>query len=103
VTGGVVLDCVYPLARDHLAFPELLPGDEPHKVAEVHVVQWEQPRLVVDITPTIDRKLEAIACHASQVGDWGAVEARVRRRAALLGEAGGYAYAEGFDRIALTG
>jgi len=25
VTGGVVLDCVYPLARDHLAFPELLP------------------------------------------------------------------------------
>jgi hypothetical protein len=22
--AGVVLDCVYPLARDHMAFPELL-------------------------------------------------------------------------------
>jgi LmbE family N-acetylglucosaminyl deacetylase len=25
ITGGVVLDCVYPLARDYLAFPELWP------------------------------------------------------------------------------
>jgi LmbE family N-acetylglucosaminyl deacetylase len=40
ITGGVVLDCVYPLARDHLAFPELLPEYEPHKAREVHVIQW---------------------------------------------------------------
>lgn len=103
VTGGVVLDCVYPLARDHLSFPELLPEYEPHKVREMHLVQWEQPGMVVDISATIDAKLAAVACHASQVGDWTAVEARVRRRAAMLGEAKGYAYAEGFDRIALTG
>jgi len=31
-TARVVLDCVYPLARDHLSFPELLPDYEPHKV-----------------------------------------------------------------------
>jgi LmbE family N-acetylglucosaminyl deacetylase len=35
ITGGVVLDCVYPLARDHLSFPELLPAYEPHAVREV--------------------------------------------------------------------
>jgi len=34
ITGSVVLDCVYPLARDHLAFPELLPEYEPHQVRE---------------------------------------------------------------------
>src|SRR5437764_668736 len=25
IAGGVTLDCVYPLARDHMAFPELMP------------------------------------------------------------------------------
>jgi LmbE family N-acetylglucosaminyl deacetylase len=34
-TGGVVLECVYPLARDHLSFPELLVEYEPHRVREV--------------------------------------------------------------------
>ena len=103
ITAGVVLDCVYPLARDHLAFPELLPEHEPHKVGEVYLIQWEQPHLVVDITDTMDLKLKAVACHASQVGDVKAVEARVRQRAAALGKAQGYAYAEAFDRVVLPG
>ena len=59
ITGGVVLDCVYPLARDYLAFPELWPEYEPHTVHEVYLIQWEQPRLVVDITDTIGLKLKA--------------------------------------------
>jgi LmbE family N-acetylglucosaminyl deacetylase len=103
VTGGVVLDCVYPLARDHMAFPDLLPEYESHKAREVNLIQWDQPGMVVDISATIDAKLAAVACHASQVGDWTAVEARVRRRAAMTGEVKGYAYAEGFDRITLPG
>lgn len=103
ITAGVVLDCVYPLARDHLAFAELLPEYEPHKVREVYLVQWEQPRLVIDITDTVDLKLRAITCHASQVGDFKAVEARVRDRSAALGKAEGYAYAEGFDHAVLPG
>jgi LmbE family N-acetylglucosaminyl deacetylase len=103
VTAGVVLDCVYPLARDHMAFPELLPEHEPHKIREVYLIQWEQPGLVIDITETMDLKLKAIACHASQVADLKAVETRVRRRAAALGTANGYAYAEGFDDVLLPG
>ncbi len=56
VTGGVVLDCVYPLARDHLAFPELLPDCEPHTVHEVYVIKWQEEdhQLAVD-----DRRAEA--------------------------------------------
>ena len=103
VTAGVVLDCVYPLARDHLSFPELLPEYEPHKVREVHMIQWDDPRVVVDITETIALKLTAVACHASQVGDFKTVEKRVRERAAALGKAKGHAYAEGFDRVVLPG
>lgn len=103
ITGDVVLDCVYPLARDHLSFPELLPEYEPHAVGEVYLIQWEQPGLVVDITDAMALKLRAVACHVSQVGDFEAVEARVRRRADVLGKAKGYTYAEGFDHIVLAG
>jgi LmbE family N-acetylglucosaminyl deacetylase len=101
ITGGVVLDCVYPLARDHMAFPELMPDHEPHKVREVYVMQWEDPQLIVDITDTIDLKLKALACHVSQLRDFAAVEQRVRERAAQVGTPHGHAYAEAFDRIVL--
>lgn len=103
MTARVVLDCVYPLARDHLAFPELLPKHEPHTVREVYVIQWEQPGLVIDITDTLELKLEAIRCHASQIGDFKEFEARMRNRATTLGKAKGYAFAEGFDHIVVPG
>ena len=101
IVGGVTLDCVYPLARDHMAFPELMPEFEPHKVREVYVMQWESPQLVVDIGNVFDLKLKALACHQSQFADFVAVEARVRERAAELGKPKGYAYAEAFDRVVL--
>ena len=101
IVGGVTLDCIYPLARDHMAFPELMPMFEPHKVREVHVMQWENPQIVVDISDTMDLKIKALACHASQFSDFSAVETRVRERSRQLGQAKGYAYAEAFDRIVI--
>ena len=101
--AGVVLDCVYPLARDHLSFPELLPEYEPHKVREVYLIQWEQPQVIIDITETIDLQMMAARCHASQVADFAGLEARFRKRAAALGQAPGHRYAEGFDRVVLPG
>jgi LmbE family N-acetylglucosaminyl deacetylase len=103
VTGRVVLDCVYPLARDHLAFPELSREYEPHSVREVYYIQWEQPHLVIDISETMELKLEAIRCHASQVTDFKAFEARMRDRAATLGKEKGFMYGEGFDHIVVPG
>jgi LmbE family N-acetylglucosaminyl deacetylase len=100
--AGIALDCVYPLARDHMAFPELLAqGLEPHKVREIYVMWWENPELVVDISETMDLKIKALACHASQFRDFAAVEKRVRDRGAELGRPRGYAYAETFDLITL--
>ncbi|MBI1846559.1 MAG: PIG-L family deacetylase [Candidatus Rokubacteria bacterium] len=101
IVAGVALDCVYPLARDHLAFPELMPQFEPHKVAEVYVMQWESPQVIVDISETMDLKLKALACHQSQFADFVQVEKRVRERSAHLGQPKGYAYAEAFDHIVL--
>jgi LmbE family N-acetylglucosaminyl deacetylase len=102
-TARVVLDCVYPLARDRMAFPELLPDYQPHTVREVYTVQWEQPDLIVDITSTIDLKLAAIRCHPSQVNDMQAFQERMRTRAATLGKGSGYAFAEGFGHIVVSG
>ena len=100
--AGIALDCVYPLARDHMAFPELLAqGLEPHKVREIYLMWWENPELIVDISATIDLKIKALACHASQFKDFAGVEKRVRERGAELGKPRGYAYAETFDLIAL--
>ena len=99
--AGVALDCVYPLARDHMAFPELLPEFEPHRVREVYLMQWESPHVVVDIADFMDLKIKALACHASQFADFAAVEKRVRERSAVLGKTKGHAYAEAFDRIVI--
>jgi len=104
ITGGVVLDCVYPLARDHLAFRELLPDFEPHTVGEIYIIKWQEEdhQLTVDISEAMDLKLKAIACHESQFPDFPAMEARVRARCAALGKPHGHAYAETFDRILLS-
>ena len=101
MVGGVAIDCVYPLARDHMAFPELLPEFEPHKVKQVYVMQWQNPQLVMDISDVIDLKLRALACHASQFADFKAVEKRVRERSGEIGKSKGYAHAEGFDHIVM--
>ena len=100
--AGIALDCVYPLARDHMAFPELMAkGLEPHKVKEVHLMWWDAPEVIVDISETIDLKIKALQCHASQFKDFAAVEKRVRDRNAELGKPHGLAYAETFDRIVI--
>jgi LmbE family N-acetylglucosaminyl deacetylase len=102
VAGDIVLDCVYPLARDHMSFPELIAqGLEPHKVKEVHMMGSEDLEIVVDTTDTIDLKIKALQCHVSQIRDMAAMEQRVRERGAQLGKPKGYAYAETFDRIVI--
>ena len=99
--GQAVLDAVYPLARDHLSFPELLQqGLEPHNVSTVLLSNFEKHNFSVDISETIDMKLSAIEAHASQLGN--DPQSRLeenRLRAAEDGRPYGYGYAELFVRI----
>jgi len=102
ITGQVVLDAVFPFARDHLAFPELLQeGLEPHRVEEVWCWAAEEPNLRVDITETFDLKLEALRCHRSQLPELrlGDVEAWLRERCRRYAQGTGYGLAEAFHRV----
>jgi LmbE family N-acetylglucosaminyl deacetylase len=69
ITGQVVLDAVFPYARDRLAYPDMLKeGLEPHKVKEVLLWGAGEPNYFSDITDTYDIKIAALRCHRSQVG-----------------------------------
>lgn len=69
-TGTAVLDAIYPTARDHLNFPEhLAEGLETHRVSEVLLWNSNQPNFEVDITADVERKIEALTAHTSQLGD----------------------------------
>lgn len=98
--GQAALDAVYPLARDHLSFPELLDeGLEPHKVSTVLMAHFGKENFYVDITPHLETKLKALGAHASQLPNPEASFDMVRQWATRLGAKVGAPYAEGFIRI----
>jgi LmbE family N-acetylglucosaminyl deacetylase len=104
VAGQATLDAVYPLARDHLSFPELFEaGFAPHKVSTVLLTNFERNEYCVDVSDSIEQKLAALAAHKSQISDMAAVQARIRESAKRLGQEAGCAYAEGFVRIDIAG
>jgi len=102
ITGQVVLDAVFPYARDHLAYPELLDeGLEPHKVKEILFWAAEDSNCRLDITDTFDIKLSALRCHKSQVGHRSVqeLEERMRKRYKEFAEGEDFELAEAFHRV----
>jgi LmbE family N-acetylglucosaminyl deacetylase len=97
--GELALRAVMPDAPSRPQFPELVDeGFEPFEIPNLWLGS-EEPDTYVDITKTIDAKLEALACHRSQQGE--ASAPRVRERARQLGETAGVEYAEGFRTFSL--
>jgi LmbE family N-acetylglucosaminyl deacetylase len=95
------LYAVFPSAETRPIFPELLAeGLEPHKVKELYISGALQPTIYIDISDTLERKIEALRCHKSQVdpgdGQW------IRDWAAETGKSGGLAYAEAFRVMRLV-
>ncbi len=101
ITGQVALDAVFPYARDHLFYPEhLKEGLTSHKVAEVYLWGSDAPDTYEDITETVDKKIEALMCHTSQVGNPGRDVAKfIRETASDHGKKAKVRYAEAFRRI----
>lgn len=94
------MDAVFPLARDHLSFPELMAeGLEPHITPTVLMVNFNDHNFFVDITDMFDKKIAALAAHASQIPDMPEVEERMRRLAEADGKEAGMALAEAFVRV----
>ena len=104
ITGQVVLDAVFPYARDLYAYPDLIEeGLEPFKVKEVLLWASEEPNYNVDITGVFDMKVKALRCHESQVGAAPLVEMeeRIKERSRMYAEGEDYDLAESFHRVEL--
>jgi LmbE family N-acetylglucosaminyl deacetylase len=102
--GQAALDSVFPLARDHLSFPELFAdGFLPHKTKTVLLVNFETNNYYVDITSTFDKKIKALKTHASQIKDIDSVKGWMQTMSESIGKRAGYKLAEAFIRIDLRG
>ncbi|MBI2853894.1 MAG: PIG-L family deacetylase [Chloroflexi bacterium] len=102
IAGTVVLDAVYPYARDHLYYPEhIAEGLSTHAVRELYLWGSEEPDTFIDITGVFDKKIEALRCHVSQVGDITAdgMRERVSWRASDAGKKIGVPLAESFKKV----
>ena len=98
--GTLAMCAIMPDAPSRPQFPELLDeGLEPFEVPNLWLAT-EEPDTFVDITKSMDLKLEALHAHESQgVED---ADGWVRDRAAELGKIAGFEYAEGFISFDLT-
>lgn len=97
----VAVEAVFPAAEMNLLYPDLLEeGLAGHKPNYVYISTRDDPDCYVDVTETIELKIEALRQHSSQMEgrDPGP---RIRERQALFGEQVGCAYAESFRRITL--
>ena len=74
-----------------------------HVVPVVYLSGTLEPNAWIDITATLERKIEALFCHASQLvetGEW--FRQFLRDSAEAAGRAAGVTYAEAFRRLALA-
>lgn len=68
ITGQAAADAVMPLSRSHLYYPEhIAQGLQPHRVDELLLAGSDQPDYYVDIEPHLEKKIDAVLCHASQM------------------------------------
>ena len=101
IAGQVTIDAVFPYARDHLAYPDLLEeGLQPHKVREMLFWASENINFRSDVTATFDLKLAALQCHKSQVNTmrFSDLEDWLRKRCKDLAEGEDFELAEAFHR-----
>jgi LmbE family N-acetylglucosaminyl deacetylase len=80
--GEGVISALYPASQNPWDFPELLAeGLAPHKVKELYVVGAPVVNHWVDISETLDLRIEALLAHASQfAGRTDEITQRVRER-----------------------
>jgi LmbE family N-acetylglucosaminyl deacetylase len=100
--AGAAIDAIFPAAGQPNLFEELAEeGLSAHKVRKVYVQAWEQQAdLYVNISETIDLKIESLRQHVSQMGDWDP-EPMVREWSEAAAKGKEMAYAEGYRVITL--
>jgi LmbE family N-acetylglucosaminyl deacetylase len=104
ITGWATLDAVAPAASNPHYFPEhLADGLAVHHVRAVYLSGTLEPNTWIDISTTLERKIDALFCHASQLpdeaGEW--FRDFLRGRAEEAGAPANVRYAEPFRKLTL--
>ena len=100
--GYAAVDAVYPAARNPMAFPAMVRGGlAPHRVRRIYLFWTHKANVHVDVSATIERKLDALRAHASQLRDFAGVEQRIRGWTAELGAEIGVAAAESYHLVVI--
>ena len=103
--GEAAMSAVFPSARDHLAFPELLEeGLEPWKVAELWVMYiGGEPDMFHPLEEVdVETSIKALLAHGSQVPDPERAREFMLERRREMGAKIHAPYAEGFLRFQLS-
>ncbi len=101
-SGTLALDAVIS-ARDRLYFPEQLQnGIKPCRVRRALLFATDSPDYWVNIEKTIEKKIQALGRHKSQVAQWPNWSEWMRKRAETAGAVQGIKYAEAFKRLVLS-
>jgi LmbE family N-acetylglucosaminyl deacetylase len=100
--GMAAVDAVYPAARNPMAFPWLAKaGLEKHVVRRLYLFWSNHPNAWVDVSATIDRKIDALRAHASQIREPARLDARIREWAAEEGQRIGAAAGEALRLVVI--
>lgn len=98
------MDAVFPLARDHMSFPDLFAqGLEPHKVEHLLLINFEQHNYYEDVSDTFPLKHQALRLHPSQFNDQSRAWATTTEIAEKFGAICDCKYAEAFMRLDIPG
>ena len=105
--GEAAFSAVFPSARDHLTFPELLEdeGLEPHKVSELWMMMYSRDRAdrySILEEADVEKSIRALVAHASQIGDPDKTREMMKKWRARTGERIGVDYAETFKVFKLS-
>lgn len=80
--GQLVVDAVFPAVGNAMYFPDLISADglDPVSVKEVWLSVTGNPNTVVDVTSYWEKKIQALHCHETQIGDMNQLDERMRSR-----------------------
>ena len=84
--GMAAVDAVYPAARNPMSFPWLAKaGMAAHIVRRLYLFWPNEANVWVDVSSTIERKIDALRAHASQIREPERLESRIREWAGETG------------------
>jgi LmbE family N-acetylglucosaminyl deacetylase len=100
--GMAAVDAVYPAARNPMAFPWLArDGLAAHIVRRLYLFWPNHPDVWVDVSGTLDRKIDALRAHGSQIRHPEQLADRIRGWAEDEGKEVGVAAGEAFRAVVI--